>query len=174
MESGALDADGDVTQPTAAAGSAREVVGKESMEIEESVAVEADFIGCADQELDCVLVVQIICASRCARPMASSPSSMRRFRVEERVGVAFEAAGIPRKIDQQPATESVWRKYPQAALQSVDGRLRPDACGPVRPGRRKCSADSGREIGDRSRPVCEPPVPAGRSHGSQSQLQKAE
>ncbi len=79
MESGAFDADRNVTQPAGRGGISKEVVAEERMEIEEGVAVEADFVDRADQELDRILVVGMICASSGARPTASSPSSMRRL-----------------------------------------------------------------------------------------------
>jgi hypothetical protein len=52
------DADGNVAQPAGCCGIGEEVVGQERVEIEDGVAVEADLVGGADQELDRVLVVQ--------------------------------------------------------------------------------------------------------------------
>jgi len=60
-------------------GIGEEVVGEESVEIEDGVAVEADLVGGAEQERIASLWFKIIYASRCARPSASSPNSMRRL-----------------------------------------------------------------------------------------------
>ena len=52
-----LDAGGDVAELAGRGGIGEEVVGEERVEIEDSVAVEADLVGGADQKLDRVLVV---------------------------------------------------------------------------------------------------------------------
>src|SRR5260370_8454271 len=104
MEGRAVDADGDVAQSAGCCGIGEEVVGQERVEIEDGVAVEADLVGGADQELDRVLVVQDHLRFEMRAPFGLLAQLDETLGVEKRVSVAFKAAGIPRSLDQQPVT----------------------------------------------------------------------
>ena len=92
MEGRALNAHGDVAQPAGCCRIGQEVIGQERVEIEDGVAVKADLVGGADQELDRVLVVQDHLRFEVRAAVCLFAQFNETLGVEERVCVALEAA----------------------------------------------------------------------------------
>ena len=67
-----VDADGDTPEPPRRGRIGEQVVRKHRVMIEGRIAVKADLLRRAHQKLDCILVIQIICASSCSLPAASN------------------------------------------------------------------------------------------------------
>src|SRR5262249_37409840 len=105
MERRSLDADGNAPQSSGRIRVGKQVVCKQRMKVEDRETVEADFLGIAYKKRDRVLVIedhlrfQAVLALRFLAKVDEPP------RVEERVGVALEAARIPGEVDQQPAED---------------------------------------------------------------------
>ena len=72
------------------------------MQVQDRVAIESDVFGPRDQQLDCRLVVEDHLRLAGIAAFGRFPEFDQPLRVQQRVGVAFEAARVPGKIDQQP------------------------------------------------------------------------
>ena len=72
------------------------------MQVENRVAVEADLRRVADEKLDRVLVVEDHLRFEPVAALRLLAELDQPLRVEQRVGVAFKTARIPRQVDQKP------------------------------------------------------------------------
>ncbi len=58
MEDRALDADRNVAKPSGSCRVAEQVVGEQGVQVEESVAIETDFVRGADEKLNPILMIE--------------------------------------------------------------------------------------------------------------------
>ncbi len=79
-----------------------EIFGEQRVQVANRVAVEADVRRVIDEQLDGRFVVED--HLRLARILACGALAEREqpLGFEQRVGVAFEAAGVPGEVDEQP------------------------------------------------------------------------
>ena len=78
------------------------------MKVQDRIAVEADLLRRAHKKFDGVLVVQDHLRLDVRLTRRLFPEGDQSFRIQERVGVPLQAAGVPRKIDQQ-AVQNLFR-----------------------------------------------------------------
>ena len=105
MKDRTSDADGDLAKPTRRCRVGKKVVREQRMEIENGMAVEACVLGGIDQKLDRILVIENHLRLEAVLLFRFLAELNQACGIEQRVGVALEAAGIPRKVDQQPVQD---------------------------------------------------------------------
>ncbi len=101
----AADAYADVAQPSRRSRVGEEVVRQDAVQVEHRVPVEADLVGILGEELDGVLVIEDHLRLGLVTPLRLLAERDQALRVEQGVGVAFEAARVPGQIDQQPVQD---------------------------------------------------------------------
>ena len=76
------------------------------MQVEDRVAVEADVLSRFDEELDRVLVVEDHLRFEPASTLGLFAEPDEAPRVEEGVGIALQAARVPREVDEEPVQDT--------------------------------------------------------------------
>ena len=80
----------------------QQILRQRRMKVEDRVAVETDILRGIDEKLDGALVVEDHLRVAPLLPLRDLAGLDQPPGVEQRVGVALEAARVPRKVDQQP------------------------------------------------------------------------
>ena len=75
------------------------------MQVQDGVAIEPDMLGPLDQQVDGSLVVQDHLGFADVVAFGGLAEGEQPLRVQQRVGIALEAARVPGKIDQQAPVE---------------------------------------------------------------------
>ena len=82
-----------------ACGCAEQVIGEERMQVQDGVTVEADLAGLLHEQFNGGFMIED--HLRIARAFALGALAQRQepLGLEQRVGIALEAAGVPGKVD---------------------------------------------------------------------------
>ena len=99
-------ADGHRNGPkTAACPRIEQVVREQRVQVQDGMAIEADEIGVLDKEVDRGLVVQDHLRLARTLALAGIAALEQTLGLQQGVGVALQAAGAPREVDQQPMVD---------------------------------------------------------------------
>ena len=100
-----LDFDGDIPEPPRRTRVCKQVVRQRCVEIEDRMSIEADGPCVVDQKLDGFLVVQDHLRFESLFSFCFLADFEQSNGIEQRIGVALEAARVPGQIDQQPVQD---------------------------------------------------------------------
>jgi hypothetical protein len=101
----AADANPDMAQSPCSSSVREQVFGKDSVQVDYRVAVEADVRRVLDEELDGILVIEDHLRLGLVTSLCLLAEFDQASCIEQRVGVAFEAARVPSQVDQQPVQD---------------------------------------------------------------------
>ena len=80
------------------------------MKAEDGVAIEPDLLRPVDEKGYGVLVVENHLGFACILPLRLLPCFDKALRIEQRIGVALQTAGVPRTVDQQPVEDLLGKR----------------------------------------------------------------
>ncbi len=101
----AVDAHRDAPQPAAGLRIGEQVVCQQRMQVQNGVTIETDFVGLLDEHFDGRLVVQDHLRFQRILSLGGLAQFEQALGFEQRIGIAFQATGVPGKVNQQTAVD---------------------------------------------------------------------